>query len=199
MWRILSNFSRLTNTYEFFTRVTDSFEWESQTNLSQMWKIGTYLSHMWRIRANFSQMWEIRANPSLLWRTRPIFFTFVICSFWGDAIIRKIKDGRRRPCFSTDRIVFGTCTTTHWGEHCDQDLKKIRLAVLEEMRWQACQWEISLSPSRKPNDGPELFSVLAQLGIEVNTICKFHSNPSSSFWGDAITRKIKDGRRRPCL
>ena len=24
---------------------------------------------------------------------------------------------------------------------------------------------------------------------------KFHSNAPSSFWGDAITRKIKDGRR----
>ena len=47
------------------------------------------------------------------------YFTSVIRSFWGDAIIRKIKDGRRRPCFST-----GTCTTRHWGEHCDQDLKK---------------------------------------------------------------------------
>ena len=29
--------------------------------------------------------------------------------------------------------------------------------------------------------GPELFSVLAQLGIEANTIGKFHLNPSSSF------------------
>ena len=51
------------------------------------------------------------------------FSTSLIRSFWGDAIIRKIKHGRRRPCFSTDRIVFSTCTTRHWGEHCDQDLK----------------------------------------------------------------------------
>ena len=54
-------------------------------------------------------------------------------------------------------------------------------------------------PGTKFVDGPELFSVLSQLGIEGNTIGKFHLNPSSSFWGDAITRKIKDGRRRPCL
>ena len=33
----------------------------------------------------------------------------------------------------------------------------------------------------------------------MNTIGMFHSNPSNSFWGDAITRKMKDGRRRPCL
>ena len=44
-----------------------------------------------------------------------------------------------------------------------------------------------------------LISVFAQLGIQANIIGKFHSNPSSSFRRDAITRKIKDGRRRPCV
>ena len=50
LWRICSNFSRVTVTCEFCTRVTDSFECESQTNLSQVWKIRTYLLH----RANLS-------------------------------------------------------------------------------------------------------------------------------------------------
>ena len=115
-------------------------------------------------------------------------FTSVICSFSGDAIIWKIKDGRRRPCFST-----GTCTTRHWGEHCDQGLKK-RLVVLEELRWQACRWEISLSPSREPNG-----QICRRTGIVFYTCTtrqwgKFHLNPSSSFWVDAITRKIMHGR-----
>ena len=51
---------------------------------------------------------------------------------------------------------------------------------------------------RKFFDRPEYGLVLAQLDIEALT-GKFHSNPHSSFWGDAITRKIKDGRRRPCF
>ena len=41
--------------------------------------------------------------------------------------------------------------------------------------------------------------VLAQLEIEASIIAEFHSNPSSIFWGDAITRKNKDDRRWPCL
>ena len=60
---------------------------------------------------------------------------------------------------------------------------------------------ISLSEPgiKRPNLSTDrIFSVFAQLGTEANT-GKFPSNPSSSFWGDAITRKIKDGRRRPCL
>ena len=39
-------------------------------------------------------------------------------------------------------------------------------------------------------EGPEFVSVAAQQDIDVNIIAKFHSNPLSGFWGDAITRKI---------
>ena len=91
-------------------------------------------------------------------------------SFWGDAITRKIKDGRRGHVFWQIGFYFGTCSTTHWGEHFDQICRRTGI-----------------------------FSVLAQPGIEVNTIGMFHLNPSFSFWGDVITRKINDGRRRPCL
>ena len=45
-------------------------------------------------------------------------------SFWGDAITRKIKDGRRGHVFRQIGFYFGTCTTRHWGEYSDQDLKK---------------------------------------------------------------------------
>ena len=54
-------------------------------------------------------------------------------SFWGDATTKKIKNGRRRPCFSTDRFCFGTCTTRHWREHSDQDLNKSDLRS-----WRRC-------------------------------------------------------------
>ena len=46
-------------------------------------------------------------------------------------------------------------------------------------------------------DRPEFGLVLAQLDIEASLIGKFHSNPPSRSWGDAITRNFKDGRRRP--
>ena len=48
-------------------------------------------------------------------------------------------------------------------------------------------------------DRPEFGLELARLDIETSLIGKFHSNQPSSFWGDAITRKIKDGRRRKCF
>ena len=36
--------------------------------------------------------------------------------------------------------------------------------------------------NKRPNvDGPESFSIFAQLGTEANTMSKFHLNPSSSF------------------
>ena len=38
-------------------------------------------------------------------------------------------------------------------------------------------------------------SVTVEPEFILSLIGKFHSNPLSSFWGDAITRKIKDGRR----
>ena len=48
-------------------------------------------------------------------------------------------------------------------------------------------------------DRPEFGLVLVQLDIEMSLIGKFHWNPPSSFWRDAIGRKIKDGRRWPCF
>ena len=50
-------------------------------------------------------------------------------TFSRDAIGRKIKDGRRWPCFLTDRFffcffLFCTCTTRHRVEHSEQDLKE---------------------------------------------------------------------------
>ena len=72
-------------------------------------------------------------------------------SFWVDAITRKIKDGRRGHVFRQIGFYFGTCSTTHWGEHFDQICRRTGI-----------------------------FSVLAQPGIEVNTIGMFHLNPSFS-------------------
>ena len=72
----------VTSVKNSFTSVTDSFECESQTNLSQM-----CTTRHWG-EPNRQVSFE---SPS---------------SFWGDAITRKIKDGRRRLCFSTDRIFY---------------------------------------------------------------------------------------------
>ena len=87
---------------------------------------------------------------------------------------------------------FGTCTTRHWGEHSDQDLKKS-----DQSSWRKCDDKPVNGkfhcPSRESNGQicrqTGILSVLAHLGIEANTIGKFHSNLSSSFWGDAISRK----------
>ena len=43
------------------------------------------------------------------------------------------------------------------------------------------------------------FPVISYPGHFVPGLFRTHSNPLSGFWRDAITRKIPDGPRRPCL
>ena len=61
-----------------------------------------------------------------------IHFSINVSLIWSQIlnITIKIKAGRRRPCFF-DRS--DTCTTRHWGEHSDQDLKKS-----DQWSWRSC-------------------------------------------------------------
>ena len=92
--------------------------------------------------------------------------------------------------------------TVLWKEKCWGDIRLFlrRLGIGRTRRWNFTKSEPG---TKRPYLSTDrfffFFFVLALLGIEANTIGKFHSNPSSSFWRDAITRKLKDGRRRPCL
>ena len=106
--------------------------WRIRTSFSHLWRIRSNFSHVWQIRANSSHVWQIRSNVKVTKSElgaknvksvdRPEFGLVLAqldieesligkfhsippSSFWGNAITRKIKDGRRWPCFSTDRVL----------------------------------------------------------------------------------------------
>ena len=80
---------------------------------------------------------------------------------------------------------FGTCTTRHCGEHSDQDPKQNPISDLGgDAITSLSMGNFTVRAGNRTTkivDGPEFFFVLVHLGIEANTISKFHSNPSSSF------------------
>ena len=87
---------------------------------------------------------------------------------------------------SYSRPLISLSTTLLWKEKCWGDIR-LFLWIGRTRRWVLRLNQNLFCPS------------VAKLDIVASLIGKFHSNPSCSFWGHAITRKIKDGRRRPCF
>ena len=148
-----------------------------------------YLSHLWRIHSNFSHVWQIRANSSHVWHIHSNVKVKRICHkcekfkricHTFEEFVRFFPDVTNTCKSSTSvkdsREFFTTVIRTH--DMCDKFLQRVFLmrSYSRPVLWkEKCWGDIRLF------------------------LMRLHSNPSSSFWGDAITRKIKDGRWRSCL
>ena len=165
-------------------RANSSHAWQICSNVKvkricQMWKIRTYLSHLF-IRANISQMWQIVKDSY-------DFFSSVIGTH--DMCDKFIKKKSIWNAFIFTTAYLPKRNTMLSKENCWEDSRLFlrRLGIGRTRRWVSRLNRNLFCPS------------VAQLDIEASLIGKFHPNPPSSFWGDAITRQIKDGRRRSCF